>query len=232
MIDVAVRVELRAFALEVEATFPRGITVVAGPSGSGKTTLLRTIAGLTAPHAGRVALDGVLLDGGAARVPAFRRDIGCVFQEYALFPHLDVAANVAYGLAARGADSARRAEAVATWLDRLGLRGLAGARPGALSGGERQRVAVARALAWAPRAVLLDEPFAALDDATRADVRERVRATLAALGVPVVLVTHDEDDVAFFGAAVLRLERGRVIEGGLPGKENGAVHHDSVRTAP
>jgi molybdate transport system ATP-binding protein len=211
VIEVAARKALRGFTLDVDVRFARGVTVLAGPSGAGKSTLLRIIAGLVRPDAGRVALDGRVVHGGGTDAPAFRRDVAYVFQEYALFPHLDVLANVAYGLAARGVGRAARRAAATAWLERLGIGALARARPRELSGGERQRVALARALAWTPRALLLDEPFAALDDATRAGVRDEVRATLAALGVPVVLVTHDESDVAAFAAPVVRLERGRVV---------------------
>ncbi|HWT05345.1 MAG TPA: ATP-binding cassette domain-containing protein [Xanthomonadales bacterium] len=214
MIELVARKALREFTLDVDVRFARGVTVLAGPSGAGKSTLLRIVAGLVRPDAGSVVIDGRELQRDGAGAPAFRRDVAYVFQEYALFPHLDVLDNVAYGLAARGvARGARRATASA-WLERLGIGALARARPRALSGGERQRVALARALAWTPRALLLDEPFAALDDATRAGVRDEVRATLGALGVPVVLVTHDESDVVAFAAPVVRLERGRVVPAG------------------
>ncbi len=206
MIEVAARKALRDFTLDVDVRFARGVTVLAGPSGAGKSTLLRIIAGLVRPDAGHVAIDGRV-----ASAPAFRRDVAYVFQEYALFPHLDVLDNVAYGLAARGVARAARRATAGAWLERLGIAALARARPRDLSGGERQRVALARALAWTPRALLLDEPFAALDDATRASVRDEVRTTLAALDVPVVLVTHDESDVAAFAAPVVRLERGLVV---------------------
>ena len=210
MIDVAVRKTLRHFTLDVETRFERGVTVLAGPSGSGKSTLLRIIAGLVEPDGGSVTLAGRALRDERTSVPAFRRDIAFVFQEYALFPHLDVADNVAYGLAAQGVPRAQRRETARTWLERLGIARLAHARPRALSGGERQRVALARALAWTPSALLLDEPFAALDDATRTLVRDELRATLASLEVPVVLVTHDETDADLFAARVVRLDRGRL----------------------
>jgi molybdate transport system ATP-binding protein len=209
VIEVAARKALRDFTLDVDVRFARGVTVLAGPSGAGKSTLLRIVAGLVRPDAGHVAIDGHV-----ASVPAFRRDVAYVFQEYALFPHLDVLDNVAYGLAARGVARAARRATASAWLERLGIAALARARPRDLSGGERQRVALARALVWTPRALLLDEPFAALDDATRAGVRDAVRSTLAALDVPVVLVTHDESDVAAFAAPVVRLERGRVVPAG------------------
>jgi len=211
VIEVVARKALRAFTLDVDVRFARGVTVLAGPSGAGKSTLLRIVAGLVRPDAGRVAIDGRELHGDGAAAPAFRRDVAYVFQEYALFPHLDVLDNVAYGLAARGVARGTRRAAASAWLERFGIGALARARPRALSGGERQRVALARALAWTPRALLLDEPFAALDDATRASVRDEVRATLSALDVPVVLVTHDESDVAAFAAPVVRLERGRIV---------------------
>jgi ABC-type sulfate/molybdate transport systems ATPase subunit len=226
MIEVAVRKTLRTFELDVCVTFGRGVTVLSGESGAGKSTLLRIIAGLERADAGRVTLAGAPLDG----VPAFRREIAYLFQEYALFPHLDVLENVAFGLTARGVARTQRNERARAWLDRLGIAPLAKARPDALSGGERQRVALARALAWEPRAVLLDEPFAALDDATRAAVRGEVLATLAALDVPVVLVTHDSADVAAFAAPVVRMERGLITM--AAGKEGGAAHHKSVQTAP
>lgn len=208
MIRVDVRTHLREFTLAIAATFDRGVTVLAGPSGAGKTTLLRTIAGLTRPGEGIVQLDDAILDDRARHVRPSHRNIAYVFQDYALFPHLDVLANVGYGLAARGITRTHRDRVAHTWLERLGIDRLARARPHALSGGERQRVALARALAWEPRALLLDEPFSALDPATRAAVRRTVRDTLGALDVPVVLVTHDEADIAEFGARVLRIERG------------------------
>jgi ABC-type sulfate/molybdate transport systems ATPase subunit len=214
VIEVVARKALRDFTLDVDVRFARGVTVLAGPSGAGKSTLLRIVAGLERPDAGVVAIDGRALHGDGAAAPAFRRDVAYVFQEYALFPHLDVLENVAYGLAARGVTRAQRRATASAWLERLGIGALARARPRTLSGGERQRVALGRALAWTPRALLLDEPFAALDDATRAGVRDEVRATLTALDIPVVLVTHDESDIAAFAAPVVSLERGQIVAAG------------------
>jgi molybdate transport system ATP-binding protein len=212
VIELRVSKTLREFTLDVDLAFEPGVTLLVGPSGAGKSTLLRIVAGLERPDAGRVALGGRVLHDPRIDVPAFRRDVAYVFQEYALFPHLDVLDNVGYGLAARGASRDAQREAAHAWLERLGIGALAKARPGALSGGERQRVALARALAWKPRAVLLDEPFAALDDALRVRVRDELRATLASLDVPVVLVTHDESDARAFGGPTIRLERGQVTE--------------------
>ena len=211
MIEVSARKALRTFTLDVDVRFARGVTVLAGPSGAGKSTVLRLIAGLVRPDAGRVALEGRTLHDERTFVAPFRRDVAYVFQEYALFPHLSALENVAFGLRARGVARGARHDVARRWLERLGIAPLERARPHALSGGERQRVALARALAWEPRALLLDEPFAALDGATAARVRDELRPTLHALGVPVVLVTHDETDARTFDAPVIRIEAGRVI---------------------
>ncbi len=211
MIELSARKALRTFTLDVDVRFARGVTVLAGPSGAGKSTMLRLIAGLVQPDAGRIALDGRTLHDDRTSVAPFLRDIAYVFQEYALFPHLTALENVAFGLRARGVSRATRRTIAREWLERLGIAPLERARPRALSGGERQRVALARALAWQPRAVLLDEPFAALDDATSARVRAELRPTLDALGVPVVLVTHDAEDARTFGAPVVRIDAGHLV---------------------
>ena len=198
---------------------PAGSTVaVAGPSGAGKTTLLRTIAGLARPRRGHIAFgDDVWLDTGAGvDVPAERRPVGLVFQDYALFPHLDVGANVAFPLAAAGVprrDRARRADEL---LERLGVGGLAAARPAALSGGERQRVALARALARDPRVLLLDEPLASLDATTRIQVAAELRALLADIGLTAILVTHSFDEAATLADTIVVLEGGVVVQTGSP----------------
>lgn len=185
-----------------------------GPSGSGKSTLLRCIAGLDPGYTGSVALDGAPLDG----LPAHRRGIGMMFQEPALFPHLDVAGNVAFGLRYRddmqgpwlGRRRRERTEAQ-HWLDLVGLGDRAAAQVDELSGGQRQRVALARTLAAKPRAVLLDEPLAALDAELREDLGRRVKDLLAQQGVPALWVTHDEDEARRLGDAVHRLVDGRVV---------------------
>lgn len=185
-----------------------------GPSGCGKSTLLRCIAGLEPTYTGHVHLDGVALDGLAAH----QRNIGLMFQEPALFPHLDVAGNVAFGLRYRrdmsgpllGRRRRERTEAL-RWLDVVGLADRADAQVDALSGGQRQRVALARTLAAKPRAVLLDEPLAALDRDLRDELGLKVKSLLAEQGVPALWVTHDEDEARRLGDAVYRLVAGQVV---------------------
>ncbi|HEX7084234.1 MAG TPA: ABC transporter ATP-binding protein [Gaiellaceae bacterium] len=180
-------VPLRDFRLGLSLR-TAGTLALVGPSGAGKTTVLRAVAGLTRPASGRIALDDeVWFDSEARtwRAPEDRR-VGLVFQEYALFPHLTVRQNVAFG----GRDR------VDELLERFGIAALAQARPGGLSGGERQRVALARALARGPGVLLLDEPLSALDAHTRATVRGELRALLRDFAGPALLVTHDFDDAA------------------------------------
>jgi ABC-type sulfate/molybdate transport systems ATPase subunit len=193
------RIPLRAFdvelTLEVEAT-----VALVGPSGAGKSTVLRAIAGLARPAAGRIALGGDVWFDDRTWVRAEERPVGMTFQQYALFPHLTVRQNVAFG--ARGD--------VAELLERFGLARLADVRPGSLSGGEQQRVALARALARRPRLLLLDEPLAALDAHTRATVRAELRDVVRASGLPTLLVTHDFEDAATLADLV-----GVVVDGQL-----------------
>jgi ABC-type Fe3+/spermidine/putrescine transport system ATPase subunit len=193
---------LRGVDLEV----PDGTSgFLLGPSGSGKSTLLRCIAGLEPRYQGRVQVAGVALDA----LPAHRRSVGLMFQEPALFPHLDVLGNVAFGVRAPNR-RARRGEAQ-HWLDLVGLADRADAAVDELSGGQRQRVALARTLAAKPRAVLLDEPLAALDADLRTDLGDRVKRLLAEQGVPALWVTHDEDEARRLGDAVWRLRDGKAV---------------------
>ncbi|HUR25340.1 MAG TPA: ATP-binding cassette domain-containing protein [Candidatus Thermoplasmatota archaeon] len=178
-----------------------------GPSGSGKSTLLRCIAGLERGYQGQVLLDGATLD----RLPPHRRSVGLMLQEPALFPHLSAAGNVAFGLRYRGVPRAgRRAEAL-HWLGLVGLAERADAAVDELSGGQRSRVALARTLAARPNAVLLDEPLSGLDAALRLDLGARLKALLAAQGVPALWVTHDEAEARRLGDATWRLEAGRAV---------------------
>src|SRR5438128_2067054 len=212
--DVALRLarlHVRASLQVAEETL-----AVVGPSGSGKTTVLRAIAGLAWPDEGRVELGGGTLFDSTAGVdlPPERRHVGLVFQDYALFPHLSVAANVAYGLravgVARGETTRRTGEA----LDRFGIGALAGARPGTLSGGERQRVALARAVVTEPAALLLDEPLSALDAATRSRVAAELAVHLREFRLPTILVSHDFADVVGLADRIAVMEAGRVVQTG------------------
>ncbi len=173
----------------------RQICAVLGPSGSGKTTLLRAIAGFIRPLAGEIHLDGICVSGSGVDVPPERRGIGLVPQEGALFPHLDVAGNVGFGLPRRTKQERLAAkERIAELLEFVDLAGLEKLQPHELSGGMQQRVALARALARRPRTVLLDEPFSSLDARLRQDLRVEVRELLLQAGASAILVTHDEDE--------------------------------------
>jgi iron(III) transport system ATP-binding protein len=178
---------------DVDLEVPRSsLTALLGPSGCGKTTLLRMVAGLEAPDAGRIDIAGRTVHGDGLTTPPERRDVGMVFQAHALFPHLDVAHNIAFGL--RTQDRAARTRRTGEVLELVGLTGLERRMPSELSGGQQQRVALARALAPSPALVLLDEPFSSLDAALRASVREEVRCILRDAGQTALLVTHDQEE--------------------------------------
>jgi ABC-type sulfate/molybdate transport systems ATPase subunit len=195
--------------LDVALSFAPGLTAVMGPSGAGKTTLLLAIAGLVRPSAGQITLGGaVLFDGAGVFVPPHRRRTALVFQSLALFPHLSAWQNVAYGLPP-GPDARARALA---WMKRAHVDHVADRPPSTLSGGEAQRVALARALAAEPRALLLDEPFSALDSKLRAGLGADLAALVTGLGIPAVLVTHHRDDAQTLASRVLEFEAGRVRE--------------------
>jgi len=208
------------FTLDAVLEAPAGTCLaLAGPSGAGKSTLLRIAAGLLRPAHGRVECgDEVWLDTATNHelAPEQRR-CGYVFQDYALFGHMPVWQNVAYGLrgATRRADRRRRAIEM---LERFGIHDLADARPRTLSGGERQRVALARALATEPRALLLDEPLSALDARTRASASRELAAVLRESGVPALLVTHDFTEAAVLGDRVAVIDGGRIVQQGTAGE--------------
>jgi molybdate transport system ATP-binding protein len=197
------RKRLPQFTLDVEIACPAGcILVLTGPSGSGKTTVLRMLAGLEDPDQGRVCLgDTVWRDTDTGlRLPAKKRDIGLVFQEYSLFPHMTLAQNVAYATD----DAAYAAEL----LELFGIAHLAAARPGTMSGGERQRGALCQALARKPKALLLDEPFSALDAANRVALRRVLALVRDRFALPIVHVTHDLAEAALLGDQVLTIRQG------------------------
>lgn len=183
-----------------------------GPSGCGKTTLLRIIAGLERPDAGSVAVGGHEMAGPSAWVPPEKRNVGMVFQDWALFPHLTVGRNVGYGLPRGERDGPRVLEA----LDMVGLADLVDRRPETLSGGQQQRVALARAIAPRPSVLLLDEPFSNLDSALRAGVRSEVHRLLVELGITSVFVTHDQEEAFVLGDRVAVMRDGRIEQVDTP----------------
>jgi molybdate transport system ATP-binding protein len=208
---------LGALRLEVELEVRSAeCLALAGPSGGGKTSVLRIVAGLLAPERGRVKLGRqVWLDTGTGvAVPPEHRRCGYVFQEYALFPRMRAWQNVAYAM--DGLPRAERRRAARDALARFGVDHLADSRPSNLSGGERQRVALARALASRPRALLLDEPLAALDASSRAESARTLTGLLGSIEVPALLVTHDFEQAALLADRVAVLDRGRVIQVGAP----------------
>jgi iron(III) transport system ATP-binding protein len=190
------------------------ILCLLGPSGSGKSTLLRVIAGIERPSAGRVVLDGVTVAGPGVFIEPERRHIGMVFQDYALFPHLTVAGNVAFGLRGRPAREVDRI--VAAMLERVELRGHSASYPHMLSGGERQRVALARALAPAPRMLLMDEPFSSLDGRLRDQVRQQTLDLLRETRTTTIVVTHDPDEAMQVADRIALLHDGRLEQCGSP----------------
>lgn len=204
------------FELDLALALPPGITILFGPSGAGKTTLLDCIAGLVRPDAGRIATqEKVLFDSGMAidAAPRFRR-IGYVFQDLALFPHLTVEGNVEYGLSDLSGE--QRKQRSAAILESFRIAHLRGRRPGQISGGERQRAALARALVIDPAILLLDEPLAALDAATKSKIVDDLRAWNQEHRIPIVYVTHSREEVFALGEQVIVLENGRVIARGTP----------------
>jgi molybdate transport system ATP-binding protein len=194
--------------LDVQLAVGAETLLLAGPNGAGKSTLLRMLLGIGAPQSGRIALDGRTLWDGETNLPPEERGLGYVPQAYALFPHLDVAGNVGFGL--RSGERSGRTREV---LEALQIAHLSARRVQTLSGGEQQRVALARALAPRPHALLLDEPFAALDAQARRQVRRFLSEQLAALRLPALVVSHDPADAAV-GQRIAVMERGRIVQQG------------------
>ncbi len=188
------------------------VVALLGPSGCGKTTLLRSIAGLERPTGGEVRIGDAVVSGPGAHVPPERRRIGMVFQDWALFPHLTVAGNVAFGRPR----AARKGPRVADALELVGLEGFGDRMPGTLSGGQQQRVALARALAPEPSALLLDEPFSNLDTTLRARVRTEVHELLHRVGITTVFVTHDQDEAFVLGDDVAVMSEGLIVQQAPP----------------
>ena len=216
--DVRLRKQLRQgrsrFVLDVEFRADAPRVVLFGPSGAGKSQTLRMLAGITAPDDGWVRVAGQTLYDAARRVnlPASMRRIGYVFQDYALFPHLTVRQNIAFALR-RGWLSPRRHAAAPEadrWIEQFQLGAVASHYPHQISGGQRQRTALARALVTEPAALLLDEPFAALDKGLRQHLRDELLELQTRLQLPLLLITHDDDDVKSLAQQVVELDHGRV----------------------
>lgn len=188
------------------------IVCLLGPSGCGKTTLLRVIAGLETADSGHVTFEGRHLDD----VPVHRRNFGLMFQDYALFPHKDVMANVAFGLRMQALSRAQVKARVSEMLDLVGLAGYGQRQVYDLSGGEQQRVALARSLAPSPRLLMLDEPLGSLDRALREELMNELRAILQRVGVTAIYVTHDQQEAFAVADRVLIMDRGRIVQQGAP----------------
>ncbi len=228
-LSVEVRKRLNpAFTLNVSFSAPPGITMLFGASGAGKTTLLDCVAGLQQPDSGHIAVGGrVLFDSErGVNVPVAQRGIGYVFQTLALFPHLSVESNIAYGLARVPAGERRRR--VEALLESFHIAPLRGRRPADISGGERQRVALARALVTEPGLLLLDEPLSALDAATKSRILDDLRAWNLAHRIPILYVTHSRAELFALGERVVALEQGSVLATGTPQEVLDAPRHEGV----
>jgi molybdate transport system ATP-binding protein len=214
MLDVSIYRELDGFTLDVELATATPMSALVGPSGSGKTLTLRAVAGVFTPDAGRIVLDGEPLfdsERGIDLPPQDRR-VGYVPQQYALFPHLNVAENIGFGL--RGVSAEERRRRVGELLELVGLDGMEKRSPKQLSGGQQQRVALARALIVKPRILLLDEPFSALDSGIRQPLRLSLLELQRTLGFRALLVTHDPADAAIAGQQ-LQFRHGQIVGSGL-----------------
>jgi molybdate transport system ATP-binding protein len=202
----------RSFQLRVRLHCKTTRSVICGPSGAGKSLTLQSLAGLQTPGHGHIRFGDQTLFDSTRRInlPACERHVGFVFQDYALFPHLTVRQNIAFGLS-RGWRNPGRQQDHATvnhWLNAFELKAVASQQPHELSGGQRQRTALARALVNQPQALLLDEPFAALDSPLRTRLRAELDAVLRPLNIPVLLITHDAQDIDWFGGEVFQMQDG------------------------
>jgi molybdate transport system ATP-binding protein len=205
----------RVFQLQASFESSSERVVVYGSSGAGKSQMMKAVAGLTTPDSGRIELAGRCLydSAGGVNLPAQQRKVAYLFQDYALFPHLNVRQNIGFGLQRGWRNPLARVdgEAIRYWMEAFELDHVAHQYPHQLSGGQRQRVALARALAPQPAALLLDEPFAALDPALRDRMRAELGALQRRLEIPMLMITHDPEDVRAFGDHVLRMENGSIF---------------------
>ena len=208
MLAVDIKKNLPDFTLEVKFTVERNVLVLFGPSGSGKTTVLRSIAGLVRPDEGSIVYDGRVFFSAETGVfvPPRERNIGYMFQEFALFPHMNVKKNIWYGVKKHNQAAAEMYERL---LELLKIGHLAGRYVGQLSGGEKQRVALARALMAEPKILLLDEPLSSLDSATRMELQAELKRMQEIWDIPFILVTHDPGEAKALGHQILFLDKGR-----------------------
>ena len=220
--------EASAFTLDIDLSIPAGFTILFGASGAGKTTLLDCIAGLAAPDAGTIQAGSRRFFDAETRInlSVARRNVGYVFQDLALFPHLTVAANIAYGLDRFPAGD--RELSIASILDAFHIRELRDRRPREISGGERQRVALARSLVTDPCILLLDEPLAALDAPTKARIVDDLRTWNEAHRIPILYVTHSREEVFALGERAVVLDQGHVLAQGTPHDVMGAPRQETV----
>jgi molybdate transport system ATP-binding protein len=214
MIDIAVKKTLRDYTLDVNIFMPEGGTLVLlGENGAGKSTILNLVAGLMAPDTGHIRIGSETLVDTATRtcIPAESRGTGYVFQDYALFPHMTVYDNIAYGLRIRHLPREAIDARVRELAGKLELLQICNEKVGNLSGGQRQRVALLRALAVQPKCLLLDEPFSALDIRTQAQMRQELREILVAAKIPTIMVTHDLRDAVALGDRICLMEQGKIV---------------------
>jgi len=213
-LEVELGVELEDFPLEAAFSACQELVVLFGPSGAGKTTILRALAGLVTPQSGRIVLNGRVLFDAASGVnlPPQARRVGYVPQQYGLFPHMTIAENIAYGLPARS--RAERHQQAARWIELMQLAEQAQRRPSEVSGGQQQRAALARAMASKPELLLMDEPFAALDQELRSHLRREIRSLAGTFQLPILVVTHDPQEAYSLADSMLVYSRGRQLQAG------------------
>ncbi len=219
MLEVAIHRDLRDFSLNVESSIRKGETLVLiGENGSGKSSLLLLLTGLLLPDSGRIELNGqVLFDSlNTVHVPVEERNIGFVFQNYAIFPHMTVFENVSFGLRRRKVPASEIRSRVQEYLALLSLDSLSGVRANQLSGGEKQRTALARALVIDPALLLLDEPVSALDAVAQERMRSELRSYVRKANIPCIAVTHSFRDACALGDRVGVMERGHIVQTGTP----------------
>ncbi|WP_394829067.1 ABC transporter ATP-binding protein [Pendulispora albinea] len=206
----------RSVLSEVSLSLQEGeMVALVGPSASGKTSLLRLVLGLVAPSAGSIRIGGELASvPGRILLPPDERDVGAVFQDLALWPHVSVSGNLELGLAAKGVPKAQRTTAIETMLSRVGLSGLGSRRPHELSGGQKQRVAIARALVTQPRWIVLDEPFTNLDVVLEDEILQLLASLLGERGTAAILVAHDPREAARLAQRIAVLEQGKLVQTG------------------